>query len=88
MPLNEEIGLLSQRYFLIDLVATANLTATLTTAGDLLVDICDLENNVLATGPSPVTALALPTRRFIIRVRSAGPAQLAPFDLRVDLIAP
>jgi len=90
VPVNLEIGLETQRYFMVDITETGDLTATLTTAGDLVVDILDLNNNVQASGPSPQTATDLATLRYIIRVRPAAGAapQEAPFDLRIELKAP
>ncbi len=88
VPLNAEIGLLSQRYFIIELLSDADLTATLTTAGNLRVDILDLTNALLATGASSATAENLPAGRYVVRVRSASDPQASPFDLRVDVTGP
>jgi len=88
VPLNPEIGLLSQRYFLVDLSADADLAATVTTGGSLLVDILDLANTLLATGTSVADAQNLPAGRYIVRVRSASDPQSAPFDLRLDVTGP
>ena len=86
-PVNLEIGEMSQRYFIVDLLFRSDLTASLTTTGGLELDILDLRNNVLATGPSPLTATGLEPRKYIIRVRSTTDPQVAAFDLRVEVVA-
>ena len=86
-PINLEIGELTQRYFIVDLLFRSHLTASLTTTGGLEIDILDLRNTVLATGPSPLTATGLDPRRYIIRVRSTTDPQVAAFDLRIQVVA-
>ncbi|MHC4339064.1 MAG: Ig-like domain-containing protein [Planctomycetota bacterium] len=88
VPVNIEIGFTAQRYFLIDTVQPGNVIATLTPSADLILDIMDLNNNVIASGPSPQTGPDLPTARYIIRVRSASDPQTTTFDLRIQLVDP
>ena len=89
-PLNLEIGELTLRYFIFDLVTDADVTASLDTSGDLRIEILSMNNNLLAGGPSPVTASALVPLRYIVRVLPAEGAdpQIAPFDLTVDFQRP
>jgi len=85
MPLNEEIGLTSQRYFQVRLANTATMIVTLTTTGSLRVEIMDLTNAVLASGTAGATAPSLSSGRYIVRVLpDAGPVE-ADFDLRIQL---
>ncbi|HXV91894.1 MAG TPA: hypothetical protein VD813_01245 [Pseudonocardia sp.] len=87
-PVNVEVGLQSQRYHMFDLVQTADVTATVSPSDGLIVEILDLNNVVLASGPSPQTAQDLPARRYIVRVRSSNDPQATPFDLTLTLTAP
>ncbi|MHC4932392.1 MAG: hypothetical protein ACYTGV_09415, partial [Planctomycetota bacterium] len=88
VPVNVEIGFTAQRYFLIDTVQPGDVIATLTPSQNLVLDIMDLSNNVIASGPSPQTGPNLPTKRYIIRVRSTSDPQTTTFDLRVQLVDP
>jgi len=85
---NPELGLFARRYFIFSLGVSATARLTLTTPGALALDLLDLENNVVASGPSPLLAPALGPRGYIVRVRSVADPQLAPFDLRLELTAP
>jgi hypothetical protein len=87
-PVDLEVGLLSQRYHMFDLVQTADVTASVSPTAGLIVDIMDLNNVILASGPSPQTAQDLPARRYIVRVRSSDDPQATPFDLTLTLTAP
>ena len=87
-PVNLEVGELSQRYFIIDLLFRSDLTATLTTAGDMVIDVLTLQNQLIATGPSPLTASNLPPLQYIVRVRPASNPQNELFDLRIQITAP
>ncbi len=86
-PINLEIGEMTQRYFIIDLLFPSDITVTLTTTGNLELDILDLNNMLIATGTSPLTASGLAPRKYILRVRSASDPQEAPFDLRLQVAA-
>ena len=86
-PINLEIGELTQRYFIIDLLFLSDITVALTTTGNLELDILDLNNTLIATGTSPLSAAGLAPRKYIIRVRSASDPQEAPFDLRLQVAA-
>jgi hypothetical protein len=89
-PINYEIGEETQRYFIVHLDAGASVTATLSTAGDLIVEIMDLNNSVIATGTPTATANSLTAGRYVIRARPRDGAdpQVAPFDLTVSVNAP
>jgi len=85
VPLNEEIGLTSQRYFGVALASSATMAVTLTTTASLRVEIMDLENVILASGTAGATASSLPSGRYVVRVLpAAGPVD-ADFDLRIQL---
>jgi len=89
-PINLEIGEETQRYFILELASPANLTATLDTTGDLIVEILDLNNNPIAAGSPEATATGLAAGRYIVRARpsTGATAQVAPFDLTVDVTTP
>jgi len=84
-PVNFEIGILSQRYFIVNLAGTATLTATLSTTGDLAIDLLDLSNALLATGTSSLVASGLESGRYVLRVRPVTNPQHSSFELRVQL---
>ncbi|MHC4550020.1 MAG: hypothetical protein ACYTEZ_14710 [Planctomycetota bacterium] len=83
-----DIGFHAQRYFVFDLALSADVTATLTTAGTLRVDIMDLSNTVLATGTTVAIAQDLQPKTYIVRVSSASGPQQATFDLRLQTDPP
>jgi hypothetical protein len=89
-PVNLEIGDQTQRYFIIDLLIGADMTLTLTTTGDLTIDLLTQTNAVLATGGPELVVPDLAGLRYVIRVRPADGAspQVADFDLKVELTAP
>jgi hypothetical protein len=83
-PANEELGLMSLRYFGFELGATATASATVTSAASLRVDILDLENRVIAGG-APAAVAALQPGAYVVRVSSAAGPVAADFDLRIQL---
>lgn len=85
---NLDLGLFASRYFTFTLGADATARLTLTTSGALELDLLDFENSVVARGPSPLVVPALEPRSYVVRVRSVADPQLAPFDLRLELLAP
>jgi hypothetical protein len=89
-PVNLEIGDQTQRYFIIDLLIGADMTLTLTTTGNLTIDLLTQTNAVLATGGPELVVPDLAGLRYVIRVRPADGAspQVADFDLKVELTAP
>lgn len=78
------------RYFTFETVLNTNTTLTLTTTGDLAIDILTRTNQVLTTGTSPLVINGLLPNQYIVRVRAADGAapQIAPFDLTINVQAP
>ena len=85
---NPEIGLFAQRYFLLPLATTSTVRVTLTTTGDLTLDLLDLNNSLIATGPSPLVVPSVQPRNYVIRIRSAGTPEAAAFSVRLQLLVP
>lgn len=88
VPINLQIGFWTQRYFSLDLAQPAHLVATLTTGGALLLDLLDFENRPIANGVSSLDVALVPAGRYVLRVQSAANPQVAPFDLRLQLLVP
>ena len=84
-PINVDLGIHTQRFFLIDVVRDFDIDVSLDTPGDFEVDITDLNNNVIESGNGGAAAAALPARAYLIRVRSLLNPQAADFDLRIRL---
>jgi len=88
VPLNVEIGEMSQRYFTFNLSTTADVTARVFSTASLRVEILDYFNNVLASGVGSTVGQDLESDRYIVRVSPAsGPANAA-FDLQLQIAPP
>lgn len=84
-PPNYETGLGSQSHFRFRVAASCDAVATLTTVGDLRVEILDANNVLLATGTAQASATDLEPGLYIVRVRPGAQPQLASFDVRLQL---
>lgn len=84
-PPDFELGILSQRYFRFDLASAATATLTLTSGGDLRVDLLDATNALLATGETEVVVPDLLPGIYIARVRPGSNPQSSAFQLRLRL---
>jgi hypothetical protein len=89
-PLNLEIGDQTQRYFIFETILAADITLTLQTDGDLIVELLRANNTVIASGTGTVEAPGVGSARLVIRVRPADGAapQVSSFDVDVDIQLP
>ena len=86
---NAEVGLFAQRYFRFDTSDPARVDITLTTAGNLRVELLSLDNTVLASGSgSGGLTGTVDGGAFIVRVTPVTSPQAADFDLRLQLSSP
>ncbi len=88
VPLNPDLGLFSQRYFHLKSGSEAHIRLTLTTSGSLRMELLDLSNEVLASGTSSILLTAAAPGEYVVRVLGDGVLQMAPFDLRLELLVP
>ena len=88
VPLNPDLGLFSQRYFHLKSGSEAHIRLTLTTSGSLRMELLDLSNEVLASGTSSILLTAAAPGEYVVRVLGDGVLQIAPFDLRLELLVP
>ena len=80
---NPELGLGSLRYFSINVPAGGTLQGTLTTAGNLKLELFDNGHNLITTGTTSVIHIVENQAIFYFRVSSNGGTVNADFDLRV-----
>ncbi|MHC4848275.1 MAG: hypothetical protein ACYTEG_07460 [Planctomycetota bacterium] len=90
VPVNLEIGDETQRYFVFETVLTADISITLNTSGNLVVELLRSNNQPIEAGTGTIVALGQGAARFIVRVRPADGAapEVADFDLDVDIQLP
>ena len=90
IPANPEIGYMTQRYFLLETILRSDITLTLRTSGDLVVELLTTTNQLIAAGVGTVSGLDLGAARYIVRVRPADGAALqqSTFDIDVDIRIP
>ncbi len=83
-PVNIELGLTSQSYFILQTGGDSRITAQLTVGQDLTVEVLRLDNTLVASGQLQAVTQILPAGRYVIRVRgTTGNPQLEAFTIRV-----
>ena len=68
--------------------AAAHIRLTLTTSGSLRMELLDLSNEVVALGASSILLTNAEPGEYVVRVLGDGVLQVAPFDLRLELLVP
>jgi len=83
-PVNTEVGLTAQEYFILQLGSDARITAQLVDGDALVVEVLRLDNSLVASGQLQAVTDILPAGRYVIRVRGedTSPRQ-EPFTVRV-----
>ncbi|MHC4959173.1 MAG: hypothetical protein ACYTGN_12460 [Planctomycetota bacterium] len=84
-PINPELGIHTQRVFIMSVLDPFDITVTMTTTGDFEVQLLDLHNNLLASDTRTISVSNLPPRKFVVRVISLTNPQIATFDLDIDV---
>jgi hypothetical protein len=81
---NPQVGIEALKYFRADLASSGTLTATLTTAGNLVLEFLDANHVLVATSGTQVVAPIPEAGLYYLRVRSAADPQAAAFTLSVQ----